>query len=166
MLLSARSKRETRMQVGATTTTGRVTGKVALITGGARGQGANHAEVLARAGAQVLIGDVLDEAGEQVAARLRAQNLPVRYRHLDVTAPEDWQRAIADAEQSFGGLHVLVNNAGIFPSANVLDCSLQEWNQVVAVNQTGPFLGIQCAVPAMRRAGGGSIINIISVAGS
>jgi 3alpha(or 20beta)-hydroxysteroid dehydrogenase len=146
--------------------TGRVAGKVALITGGARGQGANHARVLAQEGASVVIGDVLDEQGEKVAAALRDKGLPVRYCHLDVTQPGEWDRAVALAEQAFGGLSVLVNNAGIFPSASLLDCSLDEWQQVLAVNQTGPFIGIQRTVPAMRRAGSGSIINIISVAGT
>ena len=115
---------------------GRLAGKVVLITGGARGQGANHAEVLAREGARVLIGDVLDEAGEQLAARLGSQGLPVRYCHLDVTLAHDWERTVATAERAFGALHVLVNNAGIFPSANLIDCSLEEWERVIAVNQT------------------------------
>jgi 3alpha(or 20beta)-hydroxysteroid dehydrogenase len=145
---------------------GRVAGKVALITGGARGQGANHARVLAESGARVLLGDILDDLGETVAAALRRDGLEVRYRHLDVTRPEDWTAAVAEAESAFGKLDILVNNAAIFPGADILDCTLEEWNSVIAVNQTGPFLGIQHAAPAVRRAGGGSIINIASVAGT
>ena len=145
---------------------GRVAGKVALITGGARGQGANHARILAQEGAQVLIGDVLDGEGKRVAETLAKQGLPVRYCHLDVTQPGDWDKAVRQAEEAFGRLDVLINNAGIFPAASLLDCSIEEWQRVVDVNQTGPFIGIQRAVPAMHRTGAGSIINIISVAGS
>jgi 3alpha(or 20beta)-hydroxysteroid dehydrogenase len=158
--------REDIMSASATERHGRVAGKVVLITGGARGQGANHARVLAQEGAQVFIGDVLDEQGEKVAASLRENGLSVRYCHLDVTQPREWDAAVRDAERAFGRLNVLVNNAGIFPSASLLDCSLEEWQQVIAVNQTGPFLGMKSVASAMRRAGGGSIINIISVAGT
>jgi 3alpha(or 20beta)-hydroxysteroid dehydrogenase len=145
---------------------GRAAGKCVLITGGARGQGASHARVLAREGAKVLIADITDEAGEHTAAALRSEGLDVRYTHLDVTSPASWDAAIAETEKALGALHVLVNNAGIFPSAPLLECSEAEWRHVIEVNQTGPFFGIQRAVPAMRRAGRGSIINIISVAGS
>lgn len=144
----------------------RVEGKVALISGGARGQGASHGRLLAEHGAKVVLGDILDEAGEQTAARLRQAGLEARYAHLDVTRLEDWDAAVHAAEHTFGRLNVLVNNAGITGSANVVDCSLSEWQSVIAVNQTGVFLGIQRVVPAMRRAGGGSIINISSVMGT
>jgi 3alpha(or 20beta)-hydroxysteroid dehydrogenase len=117
-------------------------------------------------GARVVIGDVADEDGEKTVAALRSQELDVHYLHLDVTSPSNWESAIVDAEKHLGALHVLVNNAGIFPSAPLLECSEDEWRRVIDVNQTGPFFGIQRAVPAIRRAGGGSIINIISVAGS
>ncbi len=144
----------------------RVAGKVVLITGGAQGQGLSHAAVLASEGAQVVIADIADGAGAEAEAHLRDDGHDVRYQHLDVTRPQDWREAISRCTSLFGGLDVLVNNAGIFPSANVLDCSLDEWNAVVAVNQTGPFLGIQACTPAILERGAGSIINIISVAGT
>src|ERR1700722_19855797 len=103
---------------------GRVTGKAALITGGARGQGRGHARLLAQHGARVLIGDVLDAAGEEAARALQGGGLDVRYIHLDVTSPQSWDDAVARAEHDFGRLDILVNNAGIFPSANIVDCSL------------------------------------------
>lgn len=153
--------------MSATSTGGaRVAGKSVLITGGARGQGASHARMLAREGARVMIGDILDEAGRDMAAALRGEGLDVHYTRLDVTNSVSWRDAIAETERTLGALHVLINNAAIFPSARLMDCTEAEWRSVLDVNQTGPFLGIQSAVPAMRRAGGGSIINIISVAGS
>lgn len=152
--------------MAATNPRRRVEGKVALISGGARGQGASHGRLLAQHGAKVVLGDILDEAGEQTAAGLRLEGFEARYVHLDVTRLEDWDEAVRAAEEAFGRLDVLVNNAGITGSAGVLDCSLDEWQSVIAVNQTGAFLGIQRAVPAMRRAGGGSIINISSVMGT
>jgi 3alpha(or 20beta)-hydroxysteroid dehydrogenase len=145
---------------------GRVEGKVALISGGARGQGASHGRLLAEHGARVVLGDILDEPGEETASRLRKDGLDVRYVHLDVTRPADWDAAVSEAERAYGKLDVLVNNAGITGSASVVDCPLEEWQSVIAVNQTGVFLGIQRAVPAMRRAGRGSIINIASVIGT
>jgi len=145
---------------------GRVEGKVALISGGARGQGASHGRLLAEHGARVVLGDILDEAGEQTAAQLREAGLEARYVHLDVTRLDDWDAAVSVAEQAYGKLDVLVNNAGITGSASVVDCSLEEWHSVIAVNQTGTFLGTQRVIPAMRRAGGGSIVNVSSVIGA
>jgi NAD(P)-dependent dehydrogenase (short-subunit alcohol dehydrogenase family) len=145
---------------------GRVEGKVALISGGARGQGASHGRLLARHGARVVLGDILDEAGEETASRLRQERLEVRYVHLDVRRPEDWDAAVGVAERAYGKLDVVVNNAGITGSASVVDCTLEEWQAVIAVNQTGVFLGIQRTVPALRRAGGGSIVNVASVIGT
>jgi 3alpha(or 20beta)-hydroxysteroid dehydrogenase len=144
----------------------RLAGKTAIITGGARGQGATHARVLAKHGARIVIGDILDAEGAATASRLRDSGLDVSFRHLDVTSPEDWDATVAFAEERFGRLDILVNNAAIFPGANLLDCSAKEWASVIAVNQTGPFLGMQRAVPTMRKNGGGSIINICSVAGT
>ncbi len=145
---------------------GRVAGKVALVSGGARGQGASHGRLLAAQGARVLLGDIRDEAGERTAAGLRAEGLEVRYVHLDVRNPEDWDAAVRVAEETYGKLDVLVNNAGVTGPAGLLECSLAEWEAVIAVNQTGVFLGMQRAAPAMRRAGGGSIVNIVSVLGT
>jgi len=145
---------------------GRVRGKVALISGGARGQGASHGRVLAAHGAKVVLGDILDDEGERTAADLRGDGLDVRYVHLDVTKPGDWDAAVRFTESACGRLNVVVNNAGIVGTGTVLDCTLEEWEAVTAVNQTGVFLGIQRTAPAVERAGGGSIINISSVAGT
>jgi 3alpha(or 20beta)-hydroxysteroid dehydrogenase len=141
--------------------TGRLAGRVAIITGGARGQGASHAERLAREGATVLTGDVLDDAGEETAARLRADGLDVTYRHLDVTDPADWAGAVAACAR----LDVLVNNAGIIHVTPLLEETVDAWNGLLAVNATGTLLGMQAAIPAMRAGGGGSIINVASIFG-
>ena len=137
----------------------RLDGRVAIITGGARGQGASHAERLAREGATVISVDVLD--GEETAERLRADGLDVRSRRLDVTDPAGWQALVADCER----LDVLVNNAGIIHVAPLVEEKLEAWNRLFAVNATGTLLGMQAAIPAMRAAGGGSIINVASVFG-
>jgi 3alpha(or 20beta)-hydroxysteroid dehydrogenase len=146
-------------------TQGRATGKVALITGGARNMGLSHGRLLAEHGARVILADVTDEIGERETSKLRTEGLDIRYVHLDVTRPEDWQAAVSLAETSYGKLDVLVNNAAILGKSALLDCSLEEWRAVIEVNQTGVFLGIKSAAPLMRR-GGGSIINISSVVGT
>ncbi len=143
---------------------GRLAGRVALITGGARGQGASHAERLAAEGAIVICGDVLDDAGEETTARLRGAGLDVGYRHLDVTDPADWAAAVAAATDR-GRLAVLVNNAGIVHVTPIADETLAAWNRLLAVNTTGTLLGMQAAIPALRAGGGGSIINIASIFG-
>jgi 3alpha(or 20beta)-hydroxysteroid dehydrogenase len=145
--------------------TGRLAGSAALITGAARGQGASHAERLARDGARVLACDVLDADGAATAARLRADGLDVTYRHLDVTEPDDWAAAVADARERFGRLDVLVNNAGVIHVNTLIEERLEDWNGLLAVNLTGPLLGIQAAVPLLRAGGGGSIINVASIFG-
>lgn len=146
---------------------GRVEGKVALISGGARGQGAEHARLLAEEGAAVVFGDILDAAGEEVAAGFAAAGLRSRYVHLDVTVASDWEAAAALCESEFGGLDILVNNAGIVGStASVLDEDSEGWERLIAINQTGVLLGMQVAIPAMRRRGGGSIINTSSIWGT
>ncbi len=146
----------------------RVEGKVALVTGGARGQGACHGDLLAREGARVVLADVLDDAGHRVADTLAREGLEVCYTHLDVSREEDWQRAIEFTEAQFGPITVLVNNAGIHGGdgpSGIMECSLEDWNRVIAVNQTGVFLGIRAVTPGMRASGGGSIINIASLWG-
>jgi len=140
----------------------RIDGKVALISGAARGMGAYEARLFVREGAKVVLGDVLEEQGLHVANELGSAAVFVR---LDVTKESDWQHAIATAEQTYGQLNILVNNAGIVRMAPLDETSLEAWNEVINVNQTGVFLGMKHAIPAMRRAGGGSIINISSVAG-
>jgi 3alpha(or 20beta)-hydroxysteroid dehydrogenase len=140
----------------------RLADKCALVTGAAQGQGAAHVEALAREGARVLATDVLDDAGSARAERLSDEGLEVSYRHLDVASRDDWHRAVNDIDDSWGPVTVLVNNAGVSSPASVLDCSLDEWERVVSVNQTGILLGMQAVVPGMVRNGAGSIINIAS----
>jgi 3alpha(or 20beta)-hydroxysteroid dehydrogenase len=140
----------------------RVVGKVALISGGARGMGAAHAELLVAEGAKVVIGDILDAEGEATAARLGDS---VRFVHLDVTKPEDWDTAVSAAVDGFGGLDILVNNAGIANFAPIEDYTLEQWNLIIAINLTGTFNGIKAAIPALKKSGHGSIINISSTAG-
>ena len=142
---------------------GRLEGKVALITGAARGQGQAEARLFAREGAKVLLGDVVDDEGEQVAREIVEAGGTARYVHLDVSKRADWEAAVALAESAWGGLHVLVNNAGIANRSGITDTDDELWNRVIAINQTGTFLGMRTAVPALRRAGGGSIVNISSV---
>jgi NAD(P)-dependent dehydrogenase (short-subunit alcohol dehydrogenase family) len=144
---------------------GRLDGKVALISGAARGMGECEARLFAREGAKVVLGDILEEQGQQVAREITQAWGGATFVRLDVTAEDDWQRAVEIAEQVYGKLDVLVNNAGIVRMAPLDETSLEAWNAVINVNQTGVFLGMKYAVPAMRRAGGGSIINISSVAG-
>lgn len=146
-------------------TDGRLEGRVALITGGARGQGAAHARRLAAEGAIVLAVDVLDEEGSATAATLRSEGLDVRYRRLDVTSVDDWGAAIDDLRDRHGRIDVLVNNAGIIHVNPLADERREDWDRTLAVNATGPFLGMQAVVPSMREAGGGSIINIASIFG-
>ncbi|MCS6925191.1 MAG: glucose 1-dehydrogenase [Candidatus Binatia bacterium] len=144
---------------------GRLAGKVALISGAARGMGECEARLFAREGARVVLGDILEEQGQQVAREIVQQGGAATFVRLDVTVEADWQRAVAVAEQTYGKLDILVNNAGIVRMAPLEETSLEAWHEVINVNQTGVFLGMKYAVPAMRRAGGGSIINISSIAG-
>jgi NAD(P)-dependent dehydrogenase (short-subunit alcohol dehydrogenase family) len=145
---------------------GRVDGKVALISGGGRGQGAAHARLLAEEGAAVVFGDILDEPGEALAAELTGEGLQARYVHLDVTQLADWEAAAALCESEFGGLDIVVNNAGIVGStASVVEETDAGWDQLIAVNQTGVLYGMRVAIEPMRRRGGGSIINTSSIWG-
>jgi NAD(P)-dependent dehydrogenase (short-subunit alcohol dehydrogenase family) len=143
----------------------RLQGKVALISGGARGMGAYEARLFAREGARVVIGDLREAEGRAVEADVVAQGGEAVFVLLDVTSESDWARAVATAEQRFGKLDVLVNNAGIGAAGRVEDTTLEDWNRVMEVNSTGVFLGTKAAIPAMRRAGGGSIVNISSQLG-
>jgi 3alpha(or 20beta)-hydroxysteroid dehydrogenase len=141
---------------------GRVAGKVALITGGARGMGAAHARVLVSEGAQVVVADVLDDPGRQVAEKLG----PAAYfQHLDVTNAEQWEQVVEASVSRFGRLDTLVNNAGIVKMGPLRGSSLADWQQVIDVNLTGAYLGMRYAIEPMIAGGGGSIINISSVEG-
>ncbi|CAI8038107.1 Cyclopentanol dehydrogenase [Geodia barretti] len=143
---------------------GRVDGKVVLISGGARGMGAEEVGLFGREGANVVFGDILDDLGRQVEEEQRAAGHDCTYTHLDVTSESDWQAIVALAEARYGRLDALVNNAGISISV-VGDTSEADWDRVMDVNSKGVFLGTKTAIPAMRRAGGGSIVNISSIAG-
>ena len=143
----------------------RLEGKVALISGGARGQGAVEAKLFAGEGAKVVIGDILDEAGRQVEAEIAEAGGDATYVHLDVTSEADWAGAVQTAMDSYGKLDILVNNAGILIRAGVEDTTEEDWDRIMDINAKGVFLGTKAAIPAMRAAGGGSIINISSVAG-
>lgn len=144
---------------------GRTSGKVALITGAARGQGAAEADLFCREGARVVLTDVRDTEGEHRAQALRDAGHEAIYRHLDVSSAQDWDAAIGDAEAEFGSLDVLINNAAIVNFSGVSDSSDEEWSEALAVNQTGVFLGLRAASRSMRRAGSGSIVNISSTFG-
>ena len=143
----------------------RLEGKVALITGGARGQGAAEARLFAREGAKVVIADVLDPDGISVAAEINELGGDATYVHLDVSSEADWQEAIAAAVSAYGKLDVLVNNAAIWRGGHVLETDGEQWDAVLDINAKGVFLGTKLAIPEMRRAGGGSIVNISSTAG-
>ena len=144
------------------TGSGRIAGKVALITGAARGMGAAHARRFIAEGARVVLGDILDAEGAVLAAELGAD---ARYIRLDVTKADDWAAAVALCVTDFGGLHILVNNAGIFGGAAIVDHPLDLWQRMIDINLTGVFLGIRAATTALVASGSGSIINISSVAG-
>ena len=142
--------------------TGRLEGKVALVTGAARGQGEAEARRFVAEGAKVLLTDVLDAEGEAVAADLGEA---AAYRHLDVTSEPDWEAAVAEAEERFGPLTVLVNNAGILDFGPVQTQDVERFRKVIDVNLTGTLIGIKVAAASMQRGSGGSIINISSNAG-
>ena len=144
---------------------GRLENKVALITGSARGQGAAETVLFAKEGAKVVCCDLLDQEGQGLEAEVRETGGDVIYIHLDVTSDRDWRQAIDLAEARYGKLDILVNNAGITRFLSMEDTSEKVWDEIMDVNAKGVFLGTKCAIPAMKRAGGGSIVNISSIAG-
>lgn len=143
----------------------RLEGKVAIISGGARGMGATEARMFAREGAKVVFGDVLDDLGKQVEAEINESGGEAIYVSLDVTDASAWQNAVDTAVSRFGKLDILVNNAGIVINTDRDESTAEEWDRVMNVNAKGVFLGIKSAIPAMREAGGGSIVNISSISG-
>jgi len=142
---------------------GRLDGKVALITGGARGMGKSHVRHFVAEGARVVLGDVLDDKGAYVAAQLGDQ--ACRYIHHDVTSEADWESAVALATDAFGQLDVLVNNAGILTFATISDMPLADFRRVLDVNAVGCWLGMKAVIDSMKAAGRGSIVNISSIEG-
>ena len=143
----------------------RLDNKVALISGGARGMGAVEAKMFVQEGAKVVIGDVLDEDGKQTEAEINEAGGECVFVHLDETDETAWQDAVAVAVDRFGKLDILVNNAGIARINNVEDTTSDEWDLVMDINAKGVFLGTKAAIPEIRKAGGGSIVNISSIAG-
>ena len=144
---------------------GKLDGKVALISGGSRGQGEAQARLFAREGAQVALADVLDAEGELVAASINDTGGEAVYHHLDVTEQSQWKATVDAVVKQYGRLDVLINNAGIARIKMIEESSLQEYLDVIMINQAGVWLGMQAAIPAMKAAGGGCIINTSSVAG-
>src|SRR5437868_8253329 len=148
----------------------RLDGKVALISGAARGIGAETARLMAEAGAKVAVGDVLDERGRETVREIESAGAEALYTRLDVTREEDWNAAIAAVTERFGGLDILVNNAGVFLGMSIEEATLADWYRLCGVNLTGVFLGTKLAVPALRESGqrsdhGSAIVNLASVAG-
>jgi cyclopentanol dehydrogenase len=145
----------------------RLKSKVALISGGARGQGSAEARLFVSEGAKVVIGDVLDDQCRKTAADINAKAgaKSVIAIHLDVTRAADWRVAVDSCQREFGGLDILVNNAGIANVKGVEETTEEEWDSIVNINQKGVWLGMKHAVPAMRQRGAGSIINISSIYG-
>src|SRR5688572_10354271 len=144
-------------------TMGRLDGKVAVITGGARGQGEQHVRLFVAEGAKVVFGDVLDDLGDAVAGDLGKNAV---FLHHDVRSEDEWQGMVKEAESRFGKLDILVNNAGILQFGTLThDTSLDDYMRLIEINQVGPFLGMKTAIPALMRNRGGSIVNISSTNG-
>ncbi|MCH7842523.1 MAG: glucose 1-dehydrogenase [Chloroflexi bacterium] len=143
----------------------RLEGKVALISGAARGMGAEEARIFAREGASVVIGDISEEDGQAVEAQISEAGGQALFVRLDVTQENDWTRAVDLAVSRYGKLDILVNNAGISSRSFTDDTSIDGWDRIMEVNSKGVFLGTRAAVPKMLEAGGGSIINISSIMG-
>ena len=140
----------------------RLEGKVALISGGSRGMGAFEAELFLKEGAKVVVGDVREEEGRALVDKIRGDSVFVR---LDVTSESDWAAAVNEAVDRYGKLDILVNNAGISARGSIEETTVAEWDRVMDINAKGVFLGTRQAIPEMRKAGGGSIINISSQLG-
>jgi NAD(P)-dependent dehydrogenase (short-subunit alcohol dehydrogenase family) len=145
---------------------GKLDGKVAIISGGARGQGAVEAKLFAQEGAKVVFGDIRDDEGRQVEAEIQELGCDAIYVHLDVTSEAEWQKVVQDTIARYGKLDILVNNAAIIvPRIEIENTSADSWDRVFEVNAKSVFLGTKHCIPAMRESGGGSIVNISSVAG-
>ena len=140
----------------------RLENKVAIISGGSRGMGAFEAALFVQEGAKVIIGDVRDEEGRDLARQIGTD---VVYMHLDVTSESDWAAVVKEATDRYGKLDILVNNAGVSSRGTIEETSLEDWDRVMGINAKGVFLGTRAAIPEMRKAGGGSIINISSQLG-
>jgi NAD(P)-dependent dehydrogenase (short-subunit alcohol dehydrogenase family) len=143
----------------------RLSGKVALVSGGASGMGQSEATIFAREGAKVIVADVLEAEGKQVADKIVSGGGQARFVKLDVTSEAEWDAAVKAAVSAFGKLDVLVNNAGISGTYDPDMLSSAAWDKVMSVNAKGVFLGMKSAIPVMKKAGGGAIVNISSISG-
>ena len=143
----------------------RLNGKVALITGAARGQGECEAKLFSAEGATVVVADVLCTLGEKVAQDISSGGGKATFVKLDVSSEKDWVLAIQHTLDKFKALNVLVNNASIYRTTTIENTSMEEWDDVISTNARGAFLGTKYVIPAMRKANGGSIINICSTTG-
>lgn len=144
---------------------GRLAGKVALVSGGASGIGAAHVRIFAAEGAKVVAGDIQEEMGHAVVEEVNKRGGTAKFVHLDVTKEQDWFNAVSTAASDFGKLTTLINNAGIYWPQGIEAETMEGWNKMIAVNQTGVWLGMKTAIPALRNAGGGAIVNISSLYG-
>jgi 3(or 17)beta-hydroxysteroid dehydrogenase len=144
---------------------GRVEGKIAIVTGAAHGLGRAAAELLARDGASVVLTDIDEDGGYEAVEAITAAGGKAKFMVHDVSSEADWQRVIDETVSILGKLDILVNNAGVALQKNVEDTSLEEWRQLMSIDLDGVFLGTRCAIGAMKPAGGGSIINLSSIAG-
>ena len=143
----------------------RLNDKAVLISGGARGMGSVEAKLFCSEGASVIIGDILEDEGRKIEAEINESGGVCIFVRLDVTSEEDWNSAVDLAVERFGKLDILINNAGIFPMESIEETTVESWDKVMDVNAKGVFLGTKAAIPAMRTSGGGSIINLSSIAG-
>ncbi|MFD2682495.1 glucose 1-dehydrogenase [Bacillus seohaeanensis] len=141
---------------------GRLTDKVAIITGGARGMGATHARLFINEGAKVIIADILEQEGQALAKEL-GEN--ATFFKLDVTKATNWEEVISATEKTFGPVNILVNNAGITMSKSIEETSEEEYRRIIDINQVSVFLGIKAVIPSMKKANSGSIVNISSING-
>lgn len=141
-------------------------GQVAIVTGAARGIGAAAAKALGDAGAAVVLTDILDDEGEALAAQLGRSGRVARYEHLDVTDESDWRRVVDATMADLGRLDVLVNNAGIGTLPDVESETREGWDRLIAINETGVWLGMKTVAPAMRKSAGGTIVNVSSIFGA
>ena len=144
---------------------GKLDGQVALISGGARGQGEQQARVFAREGAAIAIGDILEEDGNRVAESINDTGGEAMFKRLDVSDQSSWAEMVEATTEQFGKLSILINNAGILTNSSIEDTSVQEYLETIRINQVGVWLGIRAAIKPMREAGGGCIINTSSTAG-
>jgi len=143
----------------------RLEGKVALISGGSRGMGAYEAELFVQEGAKVVVGDVREDEGHSLVDKIIKSGGDAVFVRLDVTSETDWTAAVNEAANRYGKLDVLVNNAGVSARGSIEETSVEDWDRVMGINSKGVFLGTRSAIPEMRKAGGGSIINISSQLG-